>query len=348
MKKKAGGKLKMNRYSLIFAVLSAFCLIVFFFFVKSFAYRLRNCVALALAAALAGLAVATGVSSSFDGIMYISLVFALVLLLIVALSLTVSGTAMLLREAERGHKARTLFLGLLLAGLDLFIYALLQKVFFSPDANLTVFLIGSAGFIYGVLLVFSFLLYLLILPCFSRAGSFDVILVHGCALIHGDQVSRILAARLDTAIHLYHYGEEKARIVVSGGRGDDESITEAEAMRGYLREKGIPEGRIISEDCSHSTQENIVMSMELLPGSDRSRIALVTSDYHLFRCLLQAHELGICCQGFGAPVAAYYWPNAAIREFAAVFSRKRYLIISLLGYFLFTGLVIGAYYFFAL
>ena len=338
----------MHRYCLIFVVLSASCLIVFFFSVKSSPYRLRNCAALGLAAAFAAFAVATAVSSSVEEIVYICLVFALMLLLAVAFSLIGSGTAMLLREAERGYKARTLFLGLLLAGVALLAFTLLQKGVFSPDADLTVFLIGSACLIYGALLVFSFLLYLLILPCFSRADSFDAILVHGCALIHGDQVSRILEARLDTAIHLYRYGAEKARIVVSGGRGDDESISEAEAMRGYLREKGIPEKRIIPEDRSHSTQENLLMSMEMLPGVDRSRIALVTSDYHLFRCLLQAHELGIRCQGFGAPVAAYYWPNAAIREFAAVFSRKRYLVISLLGYFAFTGLLIGAYFLFAL
>ena len=345
IKKKAGGMLKMVRYSLIFALLSASFLIVFFFSVNPFPYRLRNCVSLALTAAFATLAAATAVSSSLDEIIYVFLAFAMLLLLVVALCLIGSGTAMLVREAERGQKARTLLLGLLLAGVDLLAFALLRKGVVSPDANLTVFLIGSAALIYGALLVFSFLLYLLILPCFSRAGSFDAILVHGCALIHGDQVSRILAARLDTAIHLYRYGEEKARIVVSGGRGDDEDITEAEAMRGYLRKKGIPEDRIIPEDRSHSTQENLLMSMELLPVADRSRIALVTSDYHLFRCLLQAHELGIYCQGFGAPVAAYYWPNAAIREFAAVFSRKRYLGLSLLSYFAFTGLLIGAYYF---
>lgn len=338
----------MHRYSLIYAAISVYCLFLFFFSAKTHAYLLRNCFTLALAVAFVALGAASAFSSQFLEMLYLCLLLAFLMLLFIAFALIGSGIAMLFLEAERGQKSITLLLGIFLAGGDCGAFALLRKGFSAHTADLTFFLIGSAALIYGALLLFSFLSYILLLPLFSRFDSFDAILVHGCALIRGDQISRILAERLETAIRLYHFGADRARIVVSGGRGDDETVTEAEAMCAYFRERDIPENRIILEDRSHSTEENLLFSMELLSGANQSRIALVTSNYHLFRCLLQAHELGIACKGFGAPVAAYYWPNAAIREFAAVFSRKRYLFFFLLGYFAFTGLLLGAYHIFGL
>lgn len=338
----------MQHYSLIFAALSAFSLLVFFSSVRAHADRLRNCFLLALILTFLIMSAATAVTLQFVKILFICLTAAFMTLLLLSLVLMGSGIVMCLRESGRWRNALTVLIGLLLACGDLGMFALLRKTLFAPIADPAFCLVGSAGLIYSALLFGSFFLYILVLPLFSRLGSFHTILVHGCALIHGDQISRILAERLETAILLYRPNADRARIVVSGGQGDDETITEAAAMYGYLREKNIPDERIICEDRSHSTEENLLYSMKLLPASYRSRIALVTSNYHLFRCLLQARELGIVCSGFGAPVAAYYWPNAALREFAAVFSKKRYLFSALLGFFLFTGLLIGAYHIFAL
>lgn len=336
----------MHRYSLIFAVLSAFCLLVFFLSAKVHPDRLRNCFFLSLTMAFLVLGAATAFTSQFRVILYVCLFLSFLMLLFLSLILIGSGIAMISREAERGRNILTLLIGISLVSGDLGLYVLLRKALFVSSADMTFCLAGSAGLIYCALLFCSFLLYILILPLFSRPGSFDAILVHGCALIHGDRVSRILADRLETAILLYHRDVGHSRIVVSGGRGDDETVTEARAMHGYLREKGISEEQIILEDQSHSTEENLLYSVELLPQAIQSRIALVTSNYHLFRCLLQARELGITCKGFGAPVAAYYWPNAAVREFAAVFSRKRYLLFALLGFLTFSALLIGAYHIF--
>ena len=58
----------------------------------------------------------------------------------------------------------------------------------------------------------------------------------------------------------------------------------------------------------------------------------MTSNYHVYRCILLARELNMRCTGIGAKVAWYYWPSAVIREFAAVFTRRRYFILTVLGY----------------
>ena len=176
---------------------------------------------------------------------------------------------------------------------------------------------------------------MLLLPLLSRKRAFDAVIIHGCALIRGDQVSRILARRLDLALKLYRRSKGKALLIVSGGQGSDETVSEAAAMRDYLLEKGVSAEQILLEDQSHSTKENLSFSARILAERGAGgRVALVTSDYHVFRCLWIAKELAFRCKGFGAPVAAYYWPSAVIREFVAVYSRKRYFIAAFLGYLL--------------
>ncbi len=68
----------------------------------------------------------------------------------------------------------------------------------------------------------------------------------------------------------------------------------------------------------------------------------MSSNYHVYRCLRLARELGFKCIDMGADVAFYYWPSALIREFIAIFLTKRFLIWSLLCYALFVAPVLAA------
>ena len=125
-------------------------------------------------------------------------------------------------------------------------------------------------------------------------------------------------------------------IIPSGGKGPDETISEAAAMKQYLLDKGIPEDKILPEDQSTTTRENLIFSKKIIdsrPGGKRT--ALVTSNYHVYRCLVLAKSLKIKWLGIGAHVAPYYWPSAVLREFAAVYLNKKNLIITLIGYFFF-------------
>lgn len=83
----------------------------------------------------------------------------------------------------------------------------------------------------------------------------DAVIVLGCK-VNGNTPSRMLKRRLDSAV-IYLNENEDVVCIVSGGKGEDEKISEAQAMKEYLVDKGIDEGRILTEDKSVNTLENI-------------------------------------------------------------------------------------------
>ena len=109
-------------------------------------------------------------------------------------------------------------------------------------------------------------------------------------------------------------------MIVSGGKGSDERISEAEAMARYLIERGLPEEHVVREDQSRTTEENLTFSQAIMARSRPGyRCIIVTSNYHVFRAAIIARRLGVNGQVTGARTAGYYWPSAMLREFAAVF-----------------------------
>jgi len=111
----------------------------------------------------------------------------------------------------------------------------------------------------------------------------DAIIVLGAG-IRGETVGKGLQRRLDRAIE-YHKENPDAIIVVSGGQGHQEDITEALAMERYLLEKGIPAGKIIKEENSTGTNENFRFSKEILDEhlQEDYTVAFVTTEYHIYR-----------------------------------------------------------------
>ena len=320
--------------------LFALCLAAFLLMSVLRPDRLSNSLLLLLSLLAALWCIAAFFGDGSGRIYAVFAVLLLALLLLVPILLIWNGLVMRKRESGRLSNLLSLLFGVFLAAGEIASAAFLLRGFSFAFPDLLILLFGASVFYFSALLL-SFVLYSLLLPLLSHGGSFDTVLVHGCALIHGNRVSRILANRLDLALSIYHRSGDKARLVVSGGRGDDETVTEAEAMRDYLLAKGVPEEKIYLEKESHSTKENLVNSLELFSSpNELGTLALVTSNYHVFRCALIARALDLRCKAFGAPVAAYYWPSAVIREFAAVYSRKPYRVYALLGYCLFVVLPI--------
>ena len=79
--------------------------------------------------------------------------------------------------------------------------------------------------------------------------------------------------------------------MLSGGKGDGENISEAEAMYRYLTEHGIEEERLIREDRSTNTKENLDFSLKLI-GSTEVSIGVVTNNFHVFRGVLIGKKCG--------------------------------------------------------
>lgn len=120
----------------------------------------------------------------------------------------------------------------------------------------------------------------------------DAVIVLGGG-IHGETPSLTLQKRLDAAVE-YYEKNPNAIIVVSGGQGPQEDITEALAMERYLIGKGIPADKIIKEERSTSTRENFEYSKEILDGyfDGEYSVAFVTSDFHIFRAARYAKMAG--------------------------------------------------------
>jgi uncharacterized SAM-binding protein YcdF (DUF218 family) len=116
----------------------------------------------------------------------------------------------------------------------------------------------------------------------------DYILVLGCQ-VAGEYASLPLLRRGYTAVR-YLKKNPETKAIVTGGQGPGENIPEAEALRRLLLENKIDKERILLEDKSRSTFENLILSNELYNLLDKN-VVIVTSDYHIFRSLSMAKKL---------------------------------------------------------
>ena len=226
---------------------------------------------------------------------------------------------------------------------------------FDPDSrHIVVFLLGLFT-LEGMWFSFTFvslLFYSWIYRILPRRRKYDYIIIHGAGL-DGTRPTPLLAGRIDKALELWNKQHQQGKFVASGGQGADEVVSEAQAMRDYLLEKGVPADAILMEDKSTTTWENLKNSIAVI-RSDRASAAsndsangnssasdgtaasgdvtasdstgacgdfttaVVSSDFHVFRCAEYAHNLGIKADGIGSHTKGWYWPTAFIREFIAI------------------------------
>jgi len=147
----------------------------------------------------------------------------------------------------------------------------------------------------------------------------DYLIILGSGL-NGEEPSLTLQERLYKGIE-YLDKYTKTKVIVSGGQGRGERITEAEAMKRFLIDKGIDEDRIIKEDKATSTMENFVFSKELIiadGGSEKSVIAIITNDFHIMRSKMLARRNGIEPYAISCRTPLLVLPNCYIREYFAV------------------------------
>ncbi|CUU48016.1 YdcF family protein [Clostridium beijerinckii] len=159
-------------------------------------------------------------------------------------------------------------------------------------------------------------------PKYNR-NSDDYIIVLGAGLDNGGVPNLILRERLDIAIKCMK--ENLAQyIVLSGGQGADESTSEAQAMSEYLQAKGIEKNKIILEDKSRDTNENLKYSKEKIeefgnkPISD-IKVKIVTTDFHAFRSSILAKKNGYrSFDNYSSTMPWYFVPSTYARESIAV------------------------------
>ncbi len=192
---------------------------------------------------------------------------------------------------------------------------------------LEIIMIGSYYFI--ALFAMYYLTYLI--NQFTVIGKIDYIIVLGSGLIN-NQVPPLLASRINKGIHYYKKTKTKPTIIFSGGQGNDESMSEAQAMANYALQKGVNLDHIIIEDQSFSTYQNLRNSKRLIPKN--AHVLITTSNFHILRALIISRRLKMRAKGRGAHTKFYFWMNAFIREFIA------YLRDSLVAQAMITFLII--------
>lgn len=151
----------------------------------------------------------------------------------------------------------------------------------------------------------------------DRPQGDSTMVVLGCQ-VKESGASLMLRRRLDTAFE-YLTEHEDMKVIVSGGQGEDEPMSEAECMYDYLVGKGISPGRIYMEDKSVNTAENIEFSKEIIGQYGLfPDITIVTDGYHQLRADMFAKERGMRAYNIPAPTSWYLVPTYWVREWFGI------------------------------
>ncbi|MEV0700199.1 YdcF family protein [Saccharopolyspora sp. NPDC050389] len=240
-------------------------------------------------------------------------------IVVLAIFLIMNGVTMMRREGRRPANLLSLA-----AGVGIFALFGLRALANSLQWKPLQVTMGAVGAVvsYVSLLFVCFLLYSFVYGRIRPRRAVDFIVVLGSGLI-GSRVPPLLASRLDRGRAAFDAERAKGRdpkLVTSGGQGPGEDLPEARAMADYLIDKGVPEDRILVEDQSRSTEENLRFSKAIMQQHrPKHRCVVVTNNYHVMRAATITRKEKVNGQVIGSPTARYFWPSATIREFVAVF-----------------------------
>lgn len=151
----------------------------------------------------------------------------------------------------------------------------------------------------------------------ASVPSYIVVLGAG---LNKDKISTSLYYRLNSAIELSNQIKD-VPIIVSGGQGENESLSEAKAMKLYLISKGVNEARIIMEDKSTNTYENFKFTKEKILeifNDTHPTITIITNNFHMYRSKIISENLGFKVYEYSSPSYTTFNPNFYAREFFAV------------------------------
>ena len=150
-------------------------------------------------------------------------------------------------------------------------------------------------------------------PC--REKNIPYLVVLG-AQVKGTRLSGSLYRRIEKAGQ-YLADNPETVVIVSGGQGKGEDITEALAMKQYLTDRGISSGRIFLEEKSTTTRENLQFSAEYIAALDQP-VGIVTNNFHMYRACCYAKKLGYQSpKPVPAGCSAVLFVNYMVREFFA-------------------------------
>lgn len=206
---------------------------------------------------------------------------------------------------------------LVLGGGSLLIrYGKLHPGFFPGWLKYAVIVILAAGFI-----VFLSICTKVIQGMTSKGSAdLDYVVVLG-AQVKKDAPSRALKKRLEKALE-YAENNPETILILSGGQGSGEEITEAECMNRYLTERGISKDRLVLEERSTSTKENLEFSDELT-GCAGAKTGILSNNFHVYRAVKLAEKQGyLYPEGIAAKSDPIMQVHYIVREAFALVKEK--------------------------
>ncbi len=145
----------------------------------------------------------------------------------------------------------------------------------------------------------------------------SVAVVLGCK-VNGTTPSLMLKARIDAA-YVYLIDNPEAVCIACGGKGSDEDISEAMAIKNALVDSGIDDGRIYLDEESADTRQNLENAYKIAEDNDLGYdIAVVTDGFHQMRSQLIAKDCGFETSAVSAKTQVYLLPTYWIREWFAL------------------------------
>ena len=149
----------------------------------------------------------------------------------------------------------------------------------------------------------------------------STLIILGCK-IRGSTPSKALLNRAKAAAE-YMKKHPCAITIASGGQGKHEDLCEAQCIYSILVDEGIDGGRIILEDKSTNTDENIRFSREIINKNALSKdVAIATSDYHQYRASLICKKFGLNACAVSTKSSPLYVPTYFTREVFGVWAEK--------------------------
>ena len=254
----------------------------------------------------------------------------------------------------------TLFWGIILGGahiLGLFMarYGTRFGIFINVPAGAAYLFTGL--FVYGLCMLLAAFICIIAAMCFKPSYDGKYVVILGCGLKKDSSVGTNLEKRIRTALAYRDKRREQeldTRLVVSGGQGKDEAVTEAESMVRYLADAGEETDGIIREEASANTVQNLVNSKKLIEECEGgpAKSAFATSGFHLFRSGIIARKAGMDAEGIGCMcpwydrISLYFreclalgWQNIKV-HIAAAIAMAAFGIMMMLLYRIHTGLII--------
>lgn len=147
----------------------------------------------------------------------------------------------------------------------------------------------------------------------------DYLIILGAGL-YWDRISPALEERLKVSLEYLEENKE-IKVIVSGGQGPNEKFSEAYAMGEYLLEHGIEKERIILEDESRNTFQNLKFSLDKIKEIDNAenpRVLIASNKFHILRSKIIAKRLEMVPYGLGAEVPSTIIFKSYVREYFAL------------------------------